>query len=342
MDLKTGKVIYQSPHDAVTASRNFLLARDGSVYFNGKGGLWKYNPTTKTTAPVNAEFPVQPAALNLTGPSIKNLAEFLGKLKNPQDAPSRYLREQLSPVTVQQIDALDLTKRLPRNAPQTIGAAVADELNRIVLSGTIYNAERFAGVTLTPELERLRVRKSPSEVARFNRALLSQAYPASITPVPTTTVRASSAETRDGYIYGATMRPGQLFRYSPAKDKLEMLGPDFLNGDYTTVTVLSPDEKYLYYLPGAHGGASAIGTPVVQYSIATGQRKVLAFLKDGMEKLTGYSPAGTYGVKISPDGSTLYVGFNGNVTDETIRPKRHAKGFGLTALAAIHIPASER
>ncbi|MDQ3625377.1 MAG: hypothetical protein M3463_23355, partial [Verrucomicrobiota bacterium] len=76
--------------------------------------------------------------------------------------------------------------------------------------------------------------------------------------------------------------------------------------------------------------------------IATGKRKVLGFLKEGVERATGYSPAGTYGVKISNDGSMLYVGFNGNVVDETIRPKRHARGFGLTALAVIQIPAPER
>lgn len=216
VDLTTGKVIYQSPHDAVTASRNFALARDGSVYFNGKDGIWKYNPNTKTIAKTNSAFP--------------------------------------------------------------------DKMS----------------------------------------------------------MRSSTGESKAGYIYGTLMSPGKFFRYAPAQDKLEVLGPDFLLGDYTTATVLSPDEKYVYYLPGAHGGAADIGTPVVQYDIATGQRKVLAFLREGMEKTTGYSPAGTYGVKISPDGSTLYVGFNGNVVDDTIRPKQHAKGFGLTALAAINIPASER
>ncbi|HVF11161.1 MAG TPA: hypothetical protein VNA16_10180, partial [Abditibacteriaceae bacterium] len=213
-DLEKRQIIYQSPHDAVTGSRNLALARDGTVYFNGKDGLWKYDPNTKTIAPTKSAFPDK------------------------------------------------------------------------------------------------------------------------------STMRSSTGESAQGYIYGTTMRPGHLFRYAPAQDKLEMLGRDFLSGDYTTVTVLSPDEKYVYYLPGAHGGAAKIGTPVVQYNIATGQRKVLAFLKEGMTNATGYAPAGTYGVKISADGSTLYVGFNGNVTDENIRPKRHAKGFGLTAFAAIHIPAS--
>jgi hypothetical protein len=216
VDLKTAKVVYQSPHDAVTGTRNLALARNGTVFFNGQGGLWKFDPASKSIS-----------------------------------------------------------------------------TTRTVL---------------------------PNELA----------------------MRSSTGETRDGFIYGTTMRPGVLFRYAPAADKVEALGPDFLNGNYTTVTVLSPDEKYVYYLPGAHGGASLIGTPVVQYNIATRQRKVLAFLKQGIEKAANFSPAGTYGVKISADGSTLYVNFNGNAVNETNPPRKQAKGFGLTAFAAIHIPASER
>jgi hypothetical protein len=216
VDLKTAKVIYQSPHDAVTTTRNLALARNGNVYFSGKDGLWKYDPATKTIA-----------------------------------------------------------------------------ATRTVLPGG-------------------------------------------------SALRSSTGESRAGYIYGTTMRPAVLFRYAPAADKVESLGPDFLTGNYTTVTVLSPDEKYVYYLPGAHGGALLIGTPVVQYNIATGQRKVLAFLKEGIEKAANFAPAGTYGVKISADGSTLYVDFNGNAINEPTPPKRQAKGFGLTAFAAIHIPASER
>jgi len=244
---------------------------------------------------------------------------------------------------VELLDKPETNNRLIRQYAQKLGTAMAEDFNRALQTKEFYDPARFAQWPLTAQLERLKKDIGrPEGMLRFNRVLLSHVYPDEIAPVAAPSIRASTGETRDGYIYGATMRPGELFRYAPATDKLEMLGPDFLVGDYTTVTVLSPDEKFVYYLPGAHGGASAIGTPVMQYNIATKQRKVIAFLKDGMEKTTGYSPAGTYGVKISPDGSTLYVGFNGNVVDAAVRPTRHAKGFGLTSLAAIHIPASER
>ncbi len=156
-----------------------------------------------------------------------------------------------------------------------------------------------------------------------------------------TGMRASTPETKAGAIYGVTLA-GDLFCYRPDQDKLTMLGPDFLAGNYTTVCVLSPCEKYVYYLPGAHGGAFKIGTPVVQYEIATGVRKVLAFLAAPMTKACDYVPGGAYGVKISADGSTLYVNLNGHAGD-AIRPNSmRANGFGLTAFAAIHILESER
>jgi hypothetical protein len=155
-------------------------------------------------------------------------------------------------------------------------------------------------------------------------------------------MRCATRESRDGYIYGSTQQTNQLFRYSPARDELTMLGPNFLGGEYTTVMLLSPDERFLYYLPGAHGGAFKNGTPVVQYDLASGKQKVLAFLAETIENRCGYVPAGTYGAKFSRDGAVLYVNFNGHAAD-AIRPA-HMKpnGFGLTAFAAIAIPESER
>jgi len=151
-------------------------------------------------------------------------------------------------------------------------------------------------------------------------------------------MRCASEETTDGFIYGVTHGTTQLFRYSVQRDELRFLGPVFLSGGYTTVIALSPDQRYLYYLPGAHGRAHQSGTPVVRYERATGRRVVLAFLAEYCEREFGYVPGGTYGMKLSADGRTMYVNFNGHAS-ERLRPK-HLKtdGFGLTAFAAIHLP----
>lgn len=155
-------------------------------------------------------------------------------------------------------------------------------------------------------------------------------------------MRASSRPTRAGVIFGTTHRTNQLFRFDPQANKLQLLGPTWGEGQYTTVTVLSLDERFLYYLPGSHGQAFKYGTPVVQYEIATGTRKVLAFLAPAFEKHLRYVPGGSYGVKLSQDGGTLFVNFNGHAAD-ALRPT-HMKpiGFGLCSFAAISIPNSER
>ena len=48
-------------------------------------------------------------------------------------------------------------------------------------------------------------------------------------------MRSSTRESKDGWIYGTTHGTGELFRYRPADDKLELLGPAWLAGDYVTV-----------------------------------------------------------------------------------------------------------
>jgi hypothetical protein len=155
-------------------------------------------------------------------------------------------------------------------------------------------------------------------------------------------MRCTTRETKDGQIFGITYKNTQLFRYDTKKDELEIIGPDWLAGSYVAVCELSPDERFVYYLPGAHGKAWLDGTPVVQYEIATRRQKVLAFLAPTLDNAFDYVPGGTYGIKLSADGSTLYVNFNGHPGDKIRPEKMKPNGFGLTSFVALHIPASER
>lgn len=155
-------------------------------------------------------------------------------------------------------------------------------------------------------------------------------------------MRCTTRETKDHRIYGITHKTNQLFRYDTRQDELELLGSDWLAGSYVAVCELSPDERFLYYLPGAHGKAWNDGTPVIQYDIARRQPKVIAFLAPALDKELEYVPGGTYGIKLSSDGGTLYVNFNGHPGDRLRPAKMKPNGFGLTSFAAIHIPASER
>jgi hypothetical protein len=150
-------------------------------------------------------------------------------------------------------------------------------------------------------------------------------------------MRCATAETREGLIYGVTYVDTKLFSYDVKSDELTLLGPSFLTGGYTTIAELSPDEKYVYYLPGAHGQAFSVGTPIIRFERATGKRTVLAFLGPYCEKTFGYVPGGTYGMKVSADGKTLYVNFNGHATEQYSPANIRTKGFGLNSFAAIHL-----
>lgn len=155
-------------------------------------------------------------------------------------------------------------------------------------------------------------------------------------------MRASTRESKAGIFYGSTHKTNEFFQYDVARNELVLQGFNWLTGQYTTVMVLSPDERFVYYLPGAHGRAWQHGTPVVQYDIATGQRKVIAFLAETFAAEYGYVPGGTYGIKLSHDGGTLYVNFNGHPVDGRRPSRLTPNGFGLCSFAAIHIPESER
>ncbi|MGH9857474.1 MAG: hypothetical protein ACRD4B_06480 [Acidobacteriota bacterium] len=156
-------------------------------------------------------------------------------------------------------------------------------------------------------------------------------------PGPKGRLRSAAQPTSRDVIYGMT-RAGRLFAFDSVNQTVKDLGPNLRDGDYTAVMVLSPDEKYVYFAPGAHGSAVRSGTPVVQYEIKTGRRKIIAFLLQPMIKEAGYFIAGNYNLKIDPKGSVLYGTFNGS---EHVAGK-DPQEFGLPAVVVIHIPENER
>ncbi len=150
-------------------------------------------------------------------------------------------------------------------------------------------------------------------------------------------LRAAARATSDGRIFGMT-NAGLLFEFNPGTNTIKNLGPNFLSGDYTAVMVLSPDQKYLYFAPGSHGSAAKFGTPIVQYDIAGGTRKVIAFLRDPLIKATSYYIAGNYNMQIDSKGEVLYCTFNGS--DYT--PNKDQETFGLPSIVTVKIPSIER
>ncbi len=158
-------------------------------------------------------------------------------------------------------------------------------------------------------------------------------------------MRCSTDQSARGDIFGITVpdamknKEFNLFRYNPAADKLDILGKEFTTGHYTTVCVLSPDGKHVYYIPGAPG------VPVVQYNVSRNQRKVIAFLGEPIEKRTKHILGSVFGLKMSADGSTLYAHTNG-YSYQGDKPAGEAElakvGLPIVSFVAIHIPSRER
>lgn len=131
---------------------------------------------------------------------------------------------------------------------------------------------------------------------------------------------------------------GTIFGFDTARARVtSTAGTTFPVGKaYTAAVRLDPQERYLYYVPGAHGRTSEAGTPVVQYDLKLGRIKVLAFLNQLLRDEKGYNLGGTYGLSLSEDGSRLLINFNGAPLGNK------QPDFGLCSVVILDIPASER
>lgn len=154
-------------------------------------------------------------------------------------------------------------------------------------------------------------------------------------------LRAATKETPSGAIFTvATRGDGTLYRFDTKTEKITELGDAAVAGEtYITTLDADPTGRFLYYVPGAHGGSQRDGAPVVQFDVETRKKKVIAFLHPFYQKKYGYTPLGTFGSAVSEDGARLYITWNGNRGGPDRRDRLR---FDTCALTVIHIPASER
>jgi hypothetical protein len=153
-------------------------------------------------------------------------------------------------------------------------------------------------------------------------------------------LRAATQETPQGFVYAVSTKPeAMLCRFDVRSEKVERLGSAAVaSRTYITSLDADPTGRYLYYVPGAHGGSETDGAAVVQFDTKTRRKKVVAFLHPVLRERFGYTPLGTFSLAVSPRGDKLYVTWNGNCGGR--------RGTRLTwdacALTVLHIPESER
>ncbi|MGD8238327.1 MAG: hypothetical protein PVH68_07245 [Armatimonadota bacterium] len=156
-------------------------------------------------------------------------------------------------------------------------------------------------------------------------------------------LRAATQETPQGRVYTASGRESEepsLWSFNTKTEKIRNLGPAGVGSQtYITSIDADPTGRYLYYVPGAHGGSQRDGAAVVQFDVKRRQRKVIAFLHPVYSEKYGYTPLGTFGTAVSASGDTLYITWNGNRGGPDTRGRLR---FDTCALTVIHIPESER
>ena len=122
-------------------------------------------------------------------------------------------------------------------------------------------------------------------------------------------LRASTRPRSDGTMVFVT-RGNTAYLFDPADDKLSKIAD---TDGYTASIVLSTDEKSFYSVGGHAHFTDRFDLQKTE--IATGKRTTLARLYGAVEE-RGQSPTGTFDIRLSADGKTIYMtanaGENGN------------------------------
>jgi hypothetical protein len=149
-------------------------------------------------------------------------------------------------------------------------------------------------------------------------------------------LRAASQPNAHGICFCIT-HDGVVFSFDTRAEVLKEMTKAFVADPlYTAVCKLSPDERFLYYSPGAHGGTSKHGTALIQLDVTTGKRKVIAFLNALLRERKDYNLGGTYAVALNKDGGKVCVCWNGGPMQQK------GKDFGLCSVMILEMPESER
>jgi hypothetical protein len=120
---------------------------------------------------------IENSATSLPSGSITDPAAFVAKLNSGQDAVSAFLRGRLQDPVKAGLAAFSASSPDAKNAI----FALAKDLNQVIAGPSIYDKARFGGIVFRSETTQL-LRQNPHgrELARLNKLLLEDAYPAEL------------------------------------------------------------------------------------------------------------------------------------------------------------------
>ena len=152
-----------------------------------------------------------------------------------------------------------------------------------------------------------------------------------VTPANVPHVRAASRETAQGWVYGTSHRSADLWALNVRTGELKTLGSGAVGTqEYISSIEVDPTGRYLYYIPGAHGGAASDGSPVVRFDTTTKQRHVVAFLHDLFWDKYDYALDGSFGSALDEKGQRLCISWDG-------WRKGQPRGWESAAITVLHL-----
>ncbi|MBI1902240.1 MAG: hypothetical protein HYS13_14155 [Planctomycetia bacterium] len=150
-------------------------------------------------------------------------------------------------------------------------------------------------------------------------------------------LRAATQETPQGFVYtvstGQRSSDADLWSFNTKSEEIKKIGTAAASQAYVASIDADPAGRYLYYVPGAHGGSERDGSAVVQFDVKTGKKKVIAFLHPFYQEKYGLALKGTYSTAVSEAGDKLYITWN---------VSRGSRAWDSCGLTVVHIPESER
>lgn len=156
-----------------------------------------------------------------------------------------------------------------------------------------------------------------------------------------TQMRSQTRERGPDGLFWCTSYSGRLFTFDPDKETIVDKGYNWAGQQrYTCSMDRSPGGRYVYYVPGAHGHGYSDGSPVIQYDTLTGTKKVLAFMFPYYYEKYGYTPGGTFSIRLDDKGERLFILWNGAFVEYD--PAKSSDTFGQCSVMVVNIPASER
>lgn len=175
---------------------------------------------------------------------------------------------------------------------------------------------------------------SDGELLRFDPAEPSKV----VSTGQTIGVRAATEETSDGFVYsvstGQQSGDATIWQFNTRTEKAKAIGTVGVGAvAYVASIDVDPTGRFLYYVPGAHGSSHKDGSPLVQFDVHSGKKKVIAYLHPLFQEQHGVTLKGTYSTAVSNDGSTVFITWN---------VSRGTRAWDCCGLAVVQIPESER